>query len=171
MKIENKRSRFKAFTLVEVVVALAIAALVLGGILNAYIQAGTQTEWAGYSLAAQSIGIQAIEQARSAVWDNSIGKNELTNMYLTAWSYDAGSKIGRGYSTRVLDVPTSGTNVVMATNFVTVKMLTLTGASQVQIQMISVDTVWLFRDYRGRRLMTNQIATYFGPDNRDVSSL
>ncbi len=163
--------RLRGFTLVEVMVALGIVTLLFSGILSAYIQTSRQAEWAGYSLAAQAIGIQQIEQARSGVWDFSISKNELTNLNLLSWQYNAATKVGTGYSTNVLDIPISGTNVVMATNFVTVKMLSLTGLANVQVQMVTVDTVWAFPTAHGRSLFTNRIANYYGPDNRDASSL
>jgi prepilin-type N-terminal cleavage/methylation domain-containing protein len=166
-----RRTPPPGFTLVEVVVALAIIAVLFGGILSAYIQSSRQAEWSGYSLAAQAIGIHKIEQARSAVWDYSITKNELTNLNLLAWSYNAATKVGTGYSSDVLDLPVSGTNVVTATNYVTVKLLTLTGFTNVQVQMVSVDTVWPFVSYTGTHLFTNRTASYFGPDNRDMSSL
>jgi hypothetical protein len=79
--------------------------------------------------------------------------------------------VGTGYTTNVLDLPISGTNVVMATNFVTVKMLNLTGLSNVLVQMVTVDTVWPLKTRSGTRLFTNRTATYYGPDNRDVSSI
>jgi prepilin-type N-terminal cleavage/methylation domain-containing protein len=159
------------FTLIEVVVSLAIVTVLFGGILTAYINATRQAEWAGYSLAAQTTGIQQIEQARSAVWDYSIGKNELTNLNLLARSYNAGTKVLTGYTTNVLDLPVSGGNAILVTNFVTVKMLSLTGVPNVQVQMVRVDTVWPFCSLRGQRLFTNSTASYFGPDNRDAGSL
>jgi prepilin-type N-terminal cleavage/methylation domain-containing protein len=159
------------FTLMEVVMSLAIVTFVFGGILTAYIQTGRQAEWSGYSLAAQAIGVQQIEQARSAVWDTSISKNELTNMNLVGWTYNTGTKVGTGRTTTILDLPISGTNVVMATNFVTLKMLNLTGVSNVQVQMVIVDTVWPILTLRGTKLYTNRTASYFGQDNRDASSL
>ena len=60
------------------------------------------------------------------------------------WTYNAATRVGTGYTTNVLDVPVSGTNIVVATNFVTVKMLNLTGLTNVQVQMVTVDTVWPF---------------------------
>jgi prepilin-type N-terminal cleavage/methylation domain-containing protein len=162
---------FRGFTLVEVVVSLAIITLVFSGILTAYIQSSRSAEWAGYSLAAQAIGIQQIEQARSGVWDYSISKNELTNLNLLSWSYNTTTRVGTGYTTSVLDVPISGTNVVVVTNFVTVKTLNLTGFTNVQVQMVAVDTVWPFFTRSGTRLFTNRTASYFGPDNRDATSL
>jgi prepilin-type N-terminal cleavage/methylation domain-containing protein len=166
-----KAGTFRGFTLVEVVVALAIITLVFSGILTAYVQSSRSAEWAGYSLAAQAIGIQQIEQARSGVWDYSINKNELTNLNLVSWSYNATTRVGKGYTTSVLDLPVSGTNFVVVTNFVTVKTLNLTGFTNVQVQMVSVDTVWPFLSRSGSRLFTNRTASYFGPDNRDMSSL
>jgi prepilin-type N-terminal cleavage/methylation domain-containing protein len=161
----------RGFTLVEVVVCVAIIALLFGGIINTYIQAGQQAEWAGYSLAAQSIGIHQIEQARSAVWDYSISKNEITNLNLLGWTYNTTTKVGTGYATNVLDLPISGTNIVIVTNYVTVKLLNLTGFPNAQVQMVTVDTVWPFVRRGSSRLYTNRTATYFGPDNRDASSL
>jgi prepilin-type N-terminal cleavage/methylation domain-containing protein len=166
-----KRGAPQGFTLVEVVVSLGIATLLFGGILSAYITSTRRAEWSGFSLAAQAIGIQQLEQARSGVWDYSINKNELTNLNLRSWSYNATTKTGKGYSTNVLDLPVSGTNITVATNFVTVKMLNLSGLSSVQVQMVTVDTVWPFLGLGGRRLYTNRTASYFGPDNRDASSL
>jgi hypothetical protein len=48
-------------TLVEVVVCLAILAMVLGGIISASVQAGYRAEWVGCNLSAQ-----LIEQVKSA---------------------------------------------------------------------------------------------------------
>ncbi len=179
MKLKRQRSwigcastgTLRGFTLVEVVISLGIVTLLFSGILTSYIQSSRQAEWAGYSIAAQAIGIQQIEQARSGVWDYSINKNELTNLNLFSWSYNTTTKVGTGYSTNVLDMPISGTNMVMATNYVTVKMLALTGLANVQVQMMTVDTVWPFPTSKGLRLFTNRTASYFGPDNRDSSSL
>jgi hypothetical protein len=171
-KSERRARALGGFTLAEVVISLGIVTLLFSGILSAYIQTSWRAEWAGYSLAAQAIGIQQIEQARSGVWDYSIGKNELTNLNLIAWNYNSTTKVGTGYTTNVLDVPVSGTNITIATNFVTVKMLNLTGLPNVQVQMVIVDTVWPLWTLRGKRMLyTNRTANYFGPDNRDASSL
>jgi prepilin-type N-terminal cleavage/methylation domain-containing protein len=169
----RKRAQWpQGFTLVEVLVSLAIVTLLYGGMLTAYITTSRRAEWSGFSLAAQSIGIQQIEQARSGVWDYSISKNELTNLNLRAWSYNAMTRVGTGYSTNVLDLPVSGTNVVVATNFTTVKMVNLTGLTNVQVQMVTVDTVWPFLTLKGKlQFFTNRTASYYGPDNRDASSL
>ncbi len=168
----TKAGTLRGFTLAEVLISLAIVTVLFSGIVTAYVQSAQQAEWAGYSLAAQAVGVQQIEQARSAVWDYSINKNELTNLNLRAWSYNATTRVGTGYITNVLDLPISGTNVVVVTNYVTVKMLNLTGVTNVQVQMVTVDTVWPFWAFRGRVCyFTNRTASYFGPDSRDASSL
>jgi prepilin-type N-terminal cleavage/methylation domain-containing protein len=90
----TKAGALRGFTLVEVVIALGIVTLLFSGILTAYIQSGRQAEWAGYSLAAQAIGVQQIEQARSAVWDFNM--NQLTNLHLQSWTYNATTQVGTG---------------------------------------------------------------------------
>src|ERR1035437_8503854 len=88
----TKAGTLRGFTLVEVVVSLGIVTLLFSGILTAYIQSSRQAEWAGYSLAAQAIGIQQIEQARSAVWD--FNTNQLMNLNLQSWTYNATTQVG-----------------------------------------------------------------------------
>src|SRR5205085_5290521 len=58
-----------AFTLTEVLVAIAIIGLVFTSILTSYVSATDRSEWSGYSLAAQSLAVQGMEQARCAKWD------------------------------------------------------------------------------------------------------
>jgi type II secretory pathway pseudopilin PulG len=93
-----------AFTLAEVVVCLAIVALLFGGIITGYMQGAYRAEWAGYNLAAQALAMQQLEQAKTAVWDKD--HNEFTNLVLKTWA--------------TMDLPISGTNRMYATNYVTV---------------------------------------------------
>lgn len=166
-----KRSRVSAFTLMEVVIAMVIIATVLGGMTVAYTQATRRAQWTGYQLAAQALAVQSIEQARSAVWDQSLKLNQITNLNLSGWSYSSG--VMRGYSWANLDLPISGSNFIRATNFVTIIMPYLNGTTNppVQVQMIKVQTVWPFLWGNVSRYYTNTIATYCAPDNRDPSSL
>lgn len=161
----------RGFTLVEVVTAVFIVALVLGGMTVAYTQATRRAQWSGYSLAAQGLAIQALEQARAAVWDSSIGKNEITNLNLLGRTYSSG--VLKGYTWANLDLPVSGTNWICATNYVTITAVYLNGATNppVQLQMVTVDTVWPFQWGNTKRYFTNTISTYYAPDNRDVESL
>jgi prepilin-type N-terminal cleavage/methylation domain-containing protein len=158
------------FTLVEVVISVAIVAVVFGGIIASYIQSGLRLQWAGYSLAAQSLANQTVEQAKSAVWDpaQTPQVNQLYQMKLlgivsnsTSWS---------GYSTNILDVPYSSTNYVLATNYVTLKTLTVSNYTGVLIQLMRVDTVWPFYIRRQNLFFTNTICAVIAPDNRDAST-
>src|ERR1035438_5052503 len=94
--------RMRGFTLAEVVIAIAIVATVLSGMTVAYTQATRRSQWAGYQLAAQALAIQSLEQARSAVWDQSQNLNQLTNLNLSSWTYSAG--VMSGYSWTNLEI-------------------------------------------------------------------
>jgi len=137
-----------AFTLAEVVVCLAIIALLFGGIITGYMQGAYRAEWAGYNLAAQALAMQQIEQAKTAVWDKD--RNEFTNLLATSWA--------------TLDLPINGTNKVYATNYVTVTTNQVSSTPDVFVQMVKVDTVWPY--IRGGRVLyyTNTVADYYAPD-------
>src|SRR5690606_3849982 len=122
----------------------------------------------GYSLAAQALAIQQMEQARSAIYDPSIVpvKNELTNLNLKAWTYSAG--VLKGYSAAILDLPVTGTNVAWATNYVTVRMIWASTNPPVSVQMVQVDTVWSFSGWGTRKFFTNSVANYYAPDNPEI---
>ena len=166
-----KRSGVSAFTLMEVVIAMVIIATVLGAMTVAYTQATRRAQWTGYQLAAQALAVQSIEQARSAVWDQSLKLNQITNLNLSGTTFPAGGM--QGYNWANLDLPISGSNYIRATNYITVSMLYLNGTTNppVQVQMIKVQTVWPFFWGNTNRYYTNSIATYCAPDNRDPSSL
>ena len=169
------RKKEAGLTLVEVVVSAAIVALVFGAILNGYIYTAKKVEWTGYSLAAQSAGAQVVEQARSAVWDIARGVNQLTNMALLSSNLNGSTMTYSGYTTNILDVPIAGNNVVVATNYVSIQQINLSGNTNVQkfIQFIRVDTVWRFTGWGNSsiRYYTNSIGTYLAPDNRDPATL
>lgn len=163
------------FTLAEVVISIAVTGLVFAGILSGYVQSARNAEWSGYSLAAQALAVQQIEQGRSAIWDYSTGagRNELTNLNLINPQYDSATKTATGYSWATLDLPYSGTNVIRATNYVTVRMFYFNNNANppVQLQMMQVDTVWPFTVGTAPKYFTNTVATYFAPDNRDPNTL
>ena len=172
----KKRSRREdAFILTfwEVLISVVIVALVFGSIINGYLATGLRVEWTGYSLAAQSLGIQTLEKARSATWDTSIGKNELTNMPLLSQSWNSTTLTYSGYTTNLLDLPYKGTNYVIATNYVTIQWLNIATGYTNELQVVRVDTVWRFTGWGNynQRFFTNSICTYIAPDNRDPESL
>jgi type II secretory pathway pseudopilin PulG len=167
-------SKRSAFTLAEVVMAVFVVALVFGGVLTGYVQATKRAEWSGYSLAAQAAAIQQIEQARAANWDPSKNQNEITNLNLSGMAYYPGDKAWKGYFSTILDLPISGnTNgATRATNFVSISMLTnVAGASGVALELVKIDTVWVFYAWGGKKLYTNTVATYLAPDSRDPNNL
>ncbi|MEI6780174.1 MAG: hypothetical protein WCQ21_04565 [Verrucomicrobiota bacterium] len=144
-------ARTAAYTLVEVVICVFIMMLLFAGIITAYIQTSYRAEWSGYSLAAQALGIQQLEQAKSAVWDiqQTPVQDEIAKMpRVTA---------------AVLDLPVSGTNYVWATNYATV-FLVPTPLAGVSNYMVKVDTVWPFRWKNTTVYFTNTIADYFAPE-------
>lgn len=60
--------RLAAFTLIEIVLALAILGMVMSGLIYGYVQANRMAEWSSMSLAGQSFASQGAEIARSAHW-------------------------------------------------------------------------------------------------------
>jgi type II secretory pathway pseudopilin PulG len=137
------RHSFKAvtaFTLAEVVIAMAIAALSLGSIVNGYIISSQRAEWSAYSLAAHSLAMQRLEQMRAAKWDPDgvPPADQLTN---------SPNKV------EILDIPRSGTNTVYATNITTISTISTTPP----LRMVRVDCVWKFMS---RGAFTNTVMTY-----------
>ena len=129
MCVESRGSNFKgktsAFTLVEVVCSLAILGIVFSGIIVSYTQAARRVEWSGRSLAAQSLAIQVIEQARSGVWNEALRAMDPNqgddlmrlNVLNRSTNLVAGTLTGHTWQI-VLDLPTSGTNQIRATNVI-----------------------------------------------------
>jgi type II secretory pathway pseudopilin PulG len=160
------------FTIVEVVMAVGILAVVFGGILTAYMQSGLRLEWTGYSLAAQSLAIQTIEQARAGVWDpaQTPPVNQIAQLNLLSTNYNSSTKTWTGYSVGILDVPYKSTNYITATNYVSVQMIYVGGVTNVQAQVIRVDTSWPFTIRALNLYFTNTVCTMISPDNRDPST-
>lgn len=164
-------------TLWEVLIAVIIVALVCGTIFNGYVLGAKRGQWTGYSLAAQSLAVQSLEQARSAVWDIAMGNTEVTNMTLfnKVLTVSGSDWTMTGYTTNILDIPWKGTNYVLATNFVSISTFFENGTTNpwVQMQSIRVDTVWPFDGWGNfsTQCYTNTVCTYMAPDNRDPSTL
>ena len=146
MKISQqirKKTRNSAFTLVEVAVSMVIAGNAVGGIISGYLQAAKRAEWSAYSLAAHSLVIQRLEQARAAQWDPMVNIDELIKL--------------QGTLTAILDIPQSGTNTVVGT--VTTTITDVTNQAP-QLRMITAQCVWQFQD---RGIFTNTITSYRAP--------
>ncbi len=145
----HRRRSVAALTLVEVVLSTAIAAMTVSGILYGYTQSAKRAEWSGYSLAAQALAVQRLEQTRACRWDPDSGVDQLV-----ATNFPT--------QTLVLDLPVIGTNAAYATNFTTITAITAITGAPLLHRMIRVDCVWKFP--ATGRVFTNTVATYRSPD-------
>ena len=134
------------FTLAEVLLSIAIAAISIGGIIYGYIVAAQQTEWSACSAAAQMMAMQRLEQTRAAKWDplgnppvDDVVEENFTNVIAN------------------LNVPLNGTNAVPATNTTTIAMIT----TNPPLKMIRVDCTWSLMN---RGPFTNTVISYRAPD-------
>lgn len=145
LKTINRERGKRGFTLMEVAIASSISVLMIGGIIFGYVQSTNRAEWSAYSLAAQSLAMQRLEQARAATWDElafpRIDQLVASNFLVRA---------------EMLDIPRSGTNVVWATNYTTITQV----SANPPLRMIRVDCVWPFIR---RGLFTNTVVTYRAP--------
>lgn len=141
-----------AFTLVEVVMAIAILALVMAGMIYGYVQSNYNTEWSSMSLAAESYAAQAVEQARAAQWD--VFKSTTNQIQqLPSPSHPTNT-----YSvTNTMLIPSSGktTNVIT-----TVKVTSI--SSMPPVYQLRADCVWYFS--RTGAKFTNTVITQRAPD-------
>jgi hypothetical protein len=131
-----------AFTLPELIMAGALGAMSLGGIIYGYVMSAQNAEWAAYHLAAHSLAVQRLEQARAAKWD--LSATPIVDALVTT---------NFPVVVEVLDIPITKTNVVFATNVTTITTL----STQPPVKMIQVDCSWQFTN---RRVFTNTVVTY-----------
>lgn len=137
-----KAGRDRGFTLTEVVVAMAITAATFAVVIYGYCGANYRAEWSVYSLAAQSLAMQGIEQARAAKWEPQTPVDELgTTNY---------SQVD------TLDVPMSG-QPVLATNYISVT----TASDNPPLRQLRADCVWMLAR---RGPYTNTAITLRAPD-------
>ncbi|MFO1498619.1 MAG: prepilin-type N-terminal cleavage/methylation domain-containing protein [Verrucomicrobiota bacterium] len=139
---------FDGFTLLEVLVACTIMGLVFLGVMQCHIQMSRHAEWSGYSLAAQSLAMAQVEQFKAATWDvrSNPAVDQTTNLPTTVKS--------------ILDLPVKGTNVVPATNFISLRTISISTNPPISVKRITVNTVWPFRG----KLFTNTVSTYRAPN-------
>ncbi|HEY5234128.1 MAG TPA: hypothetical protein VIK35_11400 [Verrucomicrobiae bacterium] len=164
------RAACAAMTLAEVLVSVVVLALVVGGVLDGYVQANRIAEWSSMSLAAQSLAQQGMEQARAAEWNseqfptptNSGPGDELfvSNYVGAAWSTNYS---GADYA---MDVPATGLPYY-ATNRLTITTVQKTPP----LRMIRSDCVWSFSKYNvlagtntTYKYFTNTVVSYRAPD-------
>lgn len=146
MRAHKHRAGNAAFTLVEVLVSMLVLGIMVTGIVSGFIQTERTAEWSAYSLAAQALAMQPVEQARAAKWDPN------------AWpSVDQVISSNFPITPQILDIPISGTNIVWATNRTTIRMI----STNPPLKSIYVECTWRFAR---QGLFTNTALTYRAPD-------
>jgi type II secretory pathway pseudopilin PulG len=133
-------------TLMEVVLAMAISAVAVAGIVSGYIYSATSAQRWALSLAANTRAMERIEEVRSAVWSTT-GEDPSDQVMATNFPIKV----------VMLDHSGSGTGVIYATNFTTISRI----STDPPLKRIRVDCVWAFR---GSELLTNTIETCRAPD-------
>jgi hypothetical protein len=121
-------------------------ATTISGVVSGFIQATRTAEWSAYSLAAQSLASQCLEQSRAAKWDPR-GYPPVDQLVSSNFPINV----------QVLDIPVTHSNTVYATNIVTITTLSTSPG----LKMISVQCTWPFLN-RGN--FTNTVVSYRAPD-------
>jgi prepilin-type N-terminal cleavage/methylation domain-containing protein len=108
-----KREPAAAFTLIEIVIALAIFGVVMSGLIYGYVQANRTSEWSSMSLAAQSFASQGAEQMRAADWrprDYPVqqGQGTMDELVLTPSGAATNGNMNWPPIVDVMDIPTKG---------------------------------------------------------------
>jgi len=113
------------------VICFTIISLVIGGSMTAYNHSALFTERAGYQLAAQCQAVQQFEHVRAAVWDT-----------MATPVVDNTTNFASFVTVAILELPISGTNVIYATNYLTVSTITVTNNPPTYVKLVQVDTFW-----------------------------
>jgi len=133
-------------TLVEVVVALAITGLTVGGIVSGYIYCTTSAVKAELFQSANAKAMERIEEARSARWDTS--------------SYPATNQlIAANFPDEVVTLDLTGTNA--GGTSATIQTYISQISTNPPFTKVHVDCIWQFR---GVEWITNTIETIRAPD-------
>jgi prepilin-type N-terminal cleavage/methylation domain-containing protein len=136
------------FTLIEVVISIAILALVMSGLIYGYVQANWVALWSSMSLAAQSFASEGAEQARAADWRPRDYPPASGPGTMDEWpSGTSITHIGQ------MDIPgdTSTNNQFSVTNLVTVTDVSINPP----IRQIRSECYWVFA--RDNILCTNTV--------------
>jgi Tfp pilus assembly protein PilE len=133
-------------TLAEVVVALAIAALAIVGIVNGYTFCCRSAERSALAQTANAKALERLEQTRGAKWD------------VTSWP-TVDQLVATNFPAQivVLDRSGSGAALTYATNLTQISQI----SSNPPLKRIHVDCIWRFNV---TQLVTNSIETCRAPD-------
>jgi prepilin-type N-terminal cleavage/methylation domain-containing protein len=140
------RGRTHAFTLIEVAVALAVSVLVMAGMFEGYTMASRRSQFSSFQLAAQAMAMQQMESIVAATW--VISGTSVTNLFSPSLT---------NTQVNALCVPSSGTNLVFATNYATVRQI----STYPPYALVQVSCVW---NFMGMGVFTNSVAVLRSPD-------
>ena len=119
-----------AFSLVEVMICVAIFALIASGMVYGYTQADRNAEWSSMSLAAQSLASEGLERARSATWETESTSDTTADDLPAPTNFIA---------LHTMEIPTSGTNFTV-TNYVSITSV----STNPPLRQIIAKCVWKF---------------------------
>jgi type II secretory pathway pseudopilin PulG len=132
-------------TLVEVVIAMSLTGLAVGGIINGYNYCTTSSQKAALFLAANAQAIERIEETRSAKWDTA--------------SFPAVDRVvATNFPSKTVTLDLSGRGGVVTP--ATIETAITSVSSNPPLKRIRVDCIWRF----GGQWITNTIETYRAPD-------
>jgi hypothetical protein len=140
-----RRRRLAGLTLAEVVVALSLTGLAVGGIVSGYAFCTRSAEKAALTLAANARALERIEQTRCAKWDLS-GWPELDELVSTNFPVRSVA----------LDLSGTGQEVTKATVLTEIALV----STNPPLKRIRVHCLWPFQGV----MLTNTLETYRAPD-------
>jgi type II secretory pathway pseudopilin PulG len=135
-----------AFTLIEIAVALAVSVLVMAGMFKGYTMASRRAQFSSFQLAAEAMAMQQMESIVAASW--VISGTSVTNMFSPSLT---------NTQVNALCVPSSGTNLVFATNYATVQQI----STYPPYALVQVSCVWSFM---GMGTFTNTVGVLRSPN-------
>ena len=133
----------KGFSLVELLLSVALFTIGVAGTVNGYLLASQRLYYLTYSQAASNSASQRLEQVRAAKWDNLafplVDEVVITNFLPQLV---------------LLDIPVSGNNSSFATNFTEIVNINPT------LRLIKINCIW---PHPNGRIFTNSLETYISP--------
>lgn len=138
-------------TLAEVLIAVAIFALVFGSVLTGLTQARYRAAWASLNLEAAKFSERRFEQVQNAPWDPTalIPTNGITSNNFPTVTVDLMDYTGAGS--------------LLATNTVRIDVQTNVVSTTINTQYMVITSTVVWR-YRGRGPFTNMVTSIRAPD-------
>ena len=136
----------RGMTLVEVVIALAVTGLAVGGIIGGYNFCTSAAQKAALIQAANARATERVEEARSVKWD------------ATSWP-SVDQLVASNFPAKTVTLDMSGSGDVTTTALLETQISRV--STNPPLKRIRVNCVWQFR---GGPFITNSIETFRAPD-------